>query len=163
MAENQEQNRGQVLMEWTFPEFERHQRSRGWYLGFLILISLFILFAVWQRAYTFIAVIILTAAVLILRFRQQPLTVHCAVRDEGLEVGERYFPWKDIKEFWIIYRPPEVKKVFFDFKTIRPSIDLPLQTENPVKLRQFLSERLVENTEREEEPSSDQLTRILKI
>ena len=129
----------------------------------LILIGLFILFAVWQQAYTFIAVIILTAAVLILRFRQQPLTVHCAVREEGLEVGERYFAWKDFKEFWIIYRPPEVKKVFFDFKTPRPSIDLPLQTENPIKLRQILSERLVENVEREEEPASDQLTRMLKI
>lgn len=163
MPEEQEP-RGNILMEWTFPEFVRHERSRAWYLVYTIVTLGLITFGVLSSNYTFVMFLVLLTLVLVIRLRRDPLPVHFAIRDEGIEVGNDYHPWRELKEFWIIYRPPVVKKIYFTFKSgIRPEIDVSLENENPVQIRQYLSERLLENAVREEEPSGDQLTRALKL
>lgn len=156
--------RGDVLNEWTFPEFIQHARSRVWYLWFSMAVILSLLYAVWSANYTFAALIVLAAFILVARLRRQPPNVRFALREEGVEVGERFYPWRELKEFYIIYRPPEVKKLYFEFKgALRPPIDISIETQNPIKLRQQLNEFLIENTKREEEPLSDQWSRALKI
>lgn len=163
MAEPQEP-RGDVLMEWTFPEFVRHERGRGWYLGYSVITLGLIVFGILSSNYTFAMLLVLLTLVIIIRLRRDPLPVHFAIRDEGIEVGGDYHPWRELKEFWIIYRPPTVKKIYFIFKSgLRPEIDIALEDQNPIRVRQYLSERLLENASREEEPSGDQISRFLKI
>ena len=123
-----------------------------------------IAFCLWTRNYTFLMFIILLSFILILRFRRAPFDVMFSIREEGVEVSRRFYPWREMKDFWILYRPPEVKKLYLEFKSIgRPSLDIALLNQNPLKIRQLLSEHLLENTEREEEPATDQITRYLKI
>ncbi len=163
MAENQ-QNRGDILLEWTFPEFEQHDRSRTWYISAFIVFLVSIVIALFSRNYTFVALIVLFSLILLIRIRRVPPPVHCAIREEGIEVSQRFYAWNELKEFWILYQPPEVKKIYFHFKSaIRPALDIALMEQNPIKIRQVLSDRLLENTELEEEPTGDQITRILKI
>lgn len=155
---------GEILLEWTFPEFPAHVRSRSWYLGFLLTVIVFAGYAVFAKNYTFLMIIVLLALILVMRFRQPPLDVTFRLREEGAEVGNRLYAWTDMKDFWILYRPPEVKKLYLEFKAVgRPGLDISLENQNPIKVRQILSQHLVENTEREEEPVGDQLTRYLKI
>lgn len=164
MAEPATQPRGDVLMEWTFPEFIQHQRSRAWYLWFMLIAVATVIYAIWSANYTFAALIVLAAFIMIVRLRREPPDVRFAIREEGVEVGERFYSWRDLKEFYIVYQPPAVKKLYFEFKgTLRPPIDISLETQNPIKLRQQLNEFLLENTKREEEPLSDQWSRTLKI
>lgn len=161
---NPQEPRGDVLMEWSFPEFVRHDRGRGWYVGYILVTLGLLTFSFFSRNYTFAMFIVLLTLVLIIRFRRQPLPVHFAIRDEGIEVDNEYHPWRELKEFWVIYRPPMVKKVYFTFKSgLRPEMAIALENQNPVRVRQLLSERLLENATREEEPSGDQLSRTLKI
>ncbi len=163
MADPQEL-RGDVLMEWTFPEFVRHERGVGWYITYGIITLGLIVFCIFSRNYTFLMLLVLMTLVLIIRLRRDPLPVHFAIRDEGIEVGNDYHPWRELKEYWIIYQPPVVKKIYFVFKSgFRPEIDVALESQNPIRVRQYLSERLLENAAREEEPSADQLSRYLKI
>ncbi|MBI3572842.1 MAG: hypothetical protein HY092_01435 [Candidatus Kerfeldbacteria bacterium] len=163
MAE-QEIPRGAVLLEWTFPEFETYDRNRRWYIGFLAIIAALIVYGVWSKGYTFIVLVILAAVIIVVRLRRSPLDVHVAIREEGLEVSSRFYAWRELKEFWILYRPPAMKKLYLHFKAaIRPELILPLENQNPLKVRQYLSEHLVENIELEEEPGDDQLARMLKI
>lgn len=159
-----EEPRGDVLMEWTFPEFTRHNRGRGWYVAYAVVTLGLLVFGYFSKNYTFDMLIVLLTLVLVIRLRRSPLDVHFAIRDEGIEVGNDYHPWRELKEFWIIYRPPTVKKIYFTFKSgLRPEIEVALENANPVRIRQYLSERLLENAEREEEPAGDQLARMLKI
>ncbi len=163
MADPQEP-RGDILMEWTFPEFIQHNRGRGWYIGFAVLVVLFIAYGLWTKNFTFIGFLVLLTLVLVIRLRRTPPDVRFAVRDEGIEVGTSFYAWREFKEFWIIYRPTQVKKVYFTFKSsLRPALDISLENQNPLLLRQLLSERLLENAQREEEPSGDQLIRTLKL
>lgn len=163
MADPQEP-RGDVLMEWTFPEFVRHERGRAWYIAYTVVTLGLIVFAVMSKNYTFVMLLVLLTLVLLIRLRREPLPVHFAIRDEGIEVGRDFHPWRELREFWIIYRPPQVKKIYFTYKSsFRPELDISLENENPIRIRQYLSERLLENPTREEEPSGDQISRALKI
>ncbi len=156
--------RGEILMDWEFPEFTRHDRGRAWYLAYAIITIGLIVFGVLSRNYTFAMLLVLLTLVIIIRLRRDPLPVHFAIRDEGIEVGNNFYAWREMKEFWIIYRPPTVKKIYFIFKSgLRPEIDVALGDQNPVQVRQYLSERLLENATREEEPAGDQISRVLKI
>lgn len=157
-------NKGDVLLQWTFPEFTHHVRPRSWYISFLVVLALLLLFSILQKNYTFLMFLVLLALILVLRFRRAPLDVMFSIREEGVEVSRKFYPWREMKDFWILYRPPEVKKLYLEFKAVgRPSLDIAIQTQNPLKIRQLLSEHLLENTEREDEPGTDQLTRYLKI
>lgn len=156
--------RGDVLMEWSFPEFVRHERGRAWYIAYSVITLGLIVFCIMSRNYTFMMLLVLLTLVLLIRLRRAPLPVRFTIRDEGIEVGNDYHPWRELKEFWIIYRPPTVKKIYFTFKSgLRPEIDVELLDQNPVRVRQYLSERLLENATREEEPTGDQISRFLKI
>lgn len=164
MAENQAQNRGDIVLEWSFPEFEHHERSRGWYLAAFVIIVGSIVISAFSRNYTFIALIILFTIVVLARVRRNPPPVRLAIRDEGLEISQRFYTWSELKEFWILYKPPTIKKLYFHFKsTLRPALDIDLMEQNPIKVRQVLSQFLLEDTAREEEPTGDQITRFLKI
>lgn len=155
--------RGDVLLEWDFPEFQRHDRSRSWYFGFLAVVAALVLFALLTRNYTFIFVIILVGFVILIRLRRIPPLVHFAIHEEGIQVSRGFYPWRDLKSFWILYRPPEIKKLYLTLKGTRPGLDIALESQNPLKIRELLSEHLLEETDREEEPAGDQLSRTLKI
>ncbi len=155
--------RGDVLLAWDFPEFHRHDRSRNWYFGFLGIMAALVLFAILTANYTFIFVIILAGFIILLRLRRIPPMVNIAIREEGVEVSRGFYTWRDIKSFWILYRPPEIKKLYLTLKGARPGLDVTLESQNPLKVRELLSEHLLEETDREEEPAGDQISRTLKI
>lgn len=158
-----EKPRGDILLEWEFPEFQRHDRDRNWYLGFIIVLALLVGLSLLARNYTFIFVIGLIGFIILVRLRRIPPMVHFAVREEGIEVSNRFYPWREVKTFWILYRPPEIKKLYLTLKGPRPPLDIGLEAQNPVKVREVFSEHLLEEVDREDEPAGDQISRILKI
>ena len=63
-----------------------------------------------------------------------------AITEDGLLVGNEFFPYEKIKNFYIIYQPPDVKMLYFDPKNIlRPLIGIPLDDQNPSAIREILS------------------------
>lgn len=151
-------------MEWTFPEFVRHERSRAWYVSYIVFTLAMFAVSLWMENYTFFAVLFLASLILLIRLRRTPPAIHFAIHEEGVGVGSSFYPWREFKDFWIIYRPPEVKKVYLHFTSaIRPDLDISLEDQNPLVIRQYLNEHLIENKTKEEEPLSDQLTRFFKI
>ncbi len=161
---DQTQHKGEILESWVFPEFVQHERSRAWYLWFMAAVAGLLVFAILSTNYTFAAVIVVATVILVIRLRQHPPDVQFSIREEGIEVGERFYAWRELKEYWIVYQPPAVKKLYFEFNSrIRPPMEISLLDQNPLKLRQLLNEYLLENVKREEEPVSDQWSRMLKI
>jgi len=62
------------------------------------------------------------------------------------------------------YEPDEAKTLFFEFKNrVRPRLSIPLENKNPLKIRAILLKYLPEDVERENEPLSEQLSRLLKL
>lgn len=155
---------GAVKASWEFPEFVKYNRGFLWYIGTAIVIVLLIIFSIASQNYLFIVLILLFAFIMFLRDRRDPKMLTIKLQDRGVSIGERmYYPWSDIKSFWIIYEPPEVKNLYLDFKGLRPDITIQMQNQNPLEIRKILSDHVIEDVERENESFSDGFSRMFKL
>tara|TARA_B100001964_G_C14170362_1_gene571147 strand:- start:295 stop:798 length:504 start_codon:yes stop_codon:yes gene_type:complete len=155
---------GNTLSAWQVKEFEHHDRSRRWYVVIGVLgLALFVYGAVTGN-FLFSLIIMLFGIILYLQANQTPQQVDVVVCELGLIVGYRFYPWKELKEFYIIYKPPEVKTVFFQPESMyQPKIYLDLAHVDPVALRNVLLEYLEENLEEDAEPASTRFARNWQI
>ncbi len=156
---------GKTMMSWNFPEFVVHKRTTLWYFGAIVIMAGLILFAVFSQNYLFLIVIALFVSVYILRAKRKPEMLHIDITEDGISVGEKtFYEWKQIKKFWIIYEPPEVKNLYIDFdSSFRPSVTISLENQNPLKVRKLLEQYIEEDTEKENESFADGFSRMLKL
>ena len=86
------------------------------------------------------------------------------ITEDGIAINGKLYEYKVIKNFYIIYEPPEVKTLYFEPKSLlSPRIPIALEDQNPVEIRQILRQYLTEDIDREDEPVSDQTSRLLKL
>lgn len=163
MAENKNEF-GQVLMSWQVPEFIKHQRGGYWYLMAVLVVIGVLAYAIFTGNFFLIVITILTVIILFVYHRQEPLRVKFALTEEGILIGQKFYPYKTINKFWIIYERTKNKAIYFDFKgIIRPHLDIPLAEQDPLAVRETLLKYLEEDLEKEEEPLLDSLSRFLKL
>ena len=154
---------GKPVHEWLFPEFVQHERGRTWYISASIVIALFLLFSVWEQNWLFALIIMLFAIIFLLQGRRTPQQMYFGIYEGGITIHKNYHPYENLKQFWIIYQPPDVKTLYFSFKTVRPDIIISLEEQNPLPIRETLLRFVQEDIEREKENASNEITRLLKL
>ncbi len=155
---------GKLLLDWIFPSFVRPVRSRRWYTiaGLIGGGSLF--FAIFTLNFLFAVILVVITIILVMQARTQPQNVHIGFYEDGVEIGQDYYPYDEFKNFWIAYKPPEVKKLYLTFRNaLRPMLIIPLESENPLTIRKTLLEYLPEDLEKEDETTTEALGRLLKL
>jgi len=179
MAEDLESNKnyGKTHFSWSFPEFNQYDRSKNWYIkaglvvfGLLLYaflnpqISLFwpyIKFAAPNYLFGFLVILF---SLLILMYHRNAEIVYFKITEDGVLVNDALHRYKDIKNFYIIYDPPMVKTLYFEPKSFfNPRIPINLTDQNPVEIRELLTQYLEEDLDRENEPISEQVSRIFKF
>lgn len=154
----------EIFFSWYFPEFEKYERGRTWYIIIGVVTSALVLYNIFTYNFLFIVIIILVAFILILYHLKDVENIQFKIVDTGIVVHETFTPWKEIETFYIIYNPPEVKNLYFTFRKFsRPMLIVPIQKENPVKIRHFIRKFVPEDIEKEEEPLSHTLGREMKL
>ncbi len=157
-------NHGKTLAKWNFQEFTKYERSKKWYFWIFVLIAVCLIYSIVAVNFLFAVIIIMATITFILINKREPEQITISITEDGLEVEERYFPYEEIKNFYIIYQPPEVKTLFINFKSVtRPRLPVPLENQNPLEIRKILNEYLEEDLEKEDEPISEGLSRWFKI
>lgn len=155
---------GQVLMSWTFPEYQLYQRGNPWYVGMIIIIGLLLFYSYKTSNVLFAVIIIMSAVFLTMHRRSEPRSMEIKIAEGGLILNNNFYEYNNFRNFAIIYRPTEIKNLYLEFKgSLRPRLTIPLEEQNPNQLRELLLEHLTEDLERENEPLSDFLARIFKI
>ena len=159
-----EANTGDVVFDWVVNEYEKHERSKRWYVIMAVVGLGLLLFSVISGNYLFALVVVLFGIVLFLQDIQQPMEVAFAITEAGIVVGSTYYPFKEISKYWMIYSPPEVKNIYFSTNSIlKHRLQVPLLDNDPRPIRDFLNQFLIEDLDQEEEPLSDKLGRMLKL
>lgn len=157
-------NLGKTLSDWTFPEFIKYQYTRGWYISFLVILVLLLIFSIVTTNILFALILIIATTILYITRKRNPENINFAITEEGITINHTLYQWLEIKNFWIIYEPPQVKNLYFEFKNLLlPRLPIPMQDQDPVTIREMLLEYIDEDIEREGEPISDNLSRKLKI
>ena len=154
----------QKIISWKFPEYTSPERSRSWYFWAILFFLGLLLYSVLTANFLFGLIIIIFTIILFMHHHKEPQEIKAEISDDGVKIGERLYDFKEIKKFWLIYEPPEVKNLYLDFDSFfRPTLVIPLLNENPLAVRDFLKEYVTEDLEKESESTSAALARVLKI
>ncbi len=162
--ENQEPYIGEEIFRWEVDEYVRHERGPVWYaVAFLVGLSL-VLYAIVTRNFLFAIVLIMAGVIIALSALREPQRIQFMVTTRGVALGSQFVPFRELKSFWILYEPPQLKNLYVDFRSpITPHLVVPLEEQDPLELRKTLLEFLSENASQEEESMSEILGRLLKL
>ena len=155
---------GRVVVQWQCDDGTQQARSRRWYVIAGVVAVLLIAYGVWTRDFLFSGLLVLFGLTFGLMRRQPAKALVLAITDNGVAVGQTFYSYQELKGFWIIYQPPEVKNLYLEFRNpFKPYLPLPLGPQNPVTARHALLDYLPEDLRREDEPVLDQISRLLKL
>lgn len=159
---NDEIERGDELISWPVPEFDKHKRPVWWYVAACVIASLFLLYAIQTNNYMFFAIIIIGVILIIIRSEINPAKVKISITDKGVAIGEtEFYKFSEIKNFSFIFR---TKQLYFKSKDlIKPSFSVPFDGKDPSKVQKILLKYLPENLSRKNEPLEDRFARWLKL
>jgi hypothetical protein len=162
--EKKEPDYGEIFLQWSFPEYNQQEKSRSWYIKAGIIFALILIYSFITANFLFTLFIILFGFILMLSFKRTPLEIDFKICEDGIVLGSHFYEWPEIKNFRLVYRPPEIKKLYLDLKNnFSPEISIFLQDQDPVKVREILQEYLEEDLERKEETIFDHINRWLKL
>lgn len=154
---------GRVFFSWKVLEYPQFKRSLVWYLLALVLGLFLIIYSLVIKNYLFILIVILAAFIALMRTFEKPRQLKVQITEDGVAIGNQFFPYENLRNFYIIYRPPLVKKLFFSHKSPLPPLSLNLNDIDPVNLRTQLLELLEEDLEKEHQGLDDILETLLKL
>ena len=157
-------NLGNKLLSWQFPASRNLIRGKGWWITAGVITLVLVIYAIMVVNFLFAVIVIIGAVIIWLDSHKEAEWLDFNIHQSGITVGKRLWPWKELDHFWIAYHPPEVTSLYIQPKnSFNPRLSIPLVDMNPLKVREVLSKYLTENLEREDEPTSEALSRMLKI
>lgn len=154
---------GDTIFSWLIDEYERHERGPIWYaVAFLVGVSL-ILYALVVQNFLFAIIIVMFGVIIGLSSLREPQRLLFQITTRGVAVGDHFVPYKDMKDFWMVYEPPYVKNLYLEYKNpLTPRIVVPIEEGDPVEIRRALLDFLDENGS-SEEPLGDLMGRVFKL
>ena len=155
---------GKILASWQVDEYPNHDRSRTWYVLGAIGGVCLIIYAIATANFLFAIIILISGIITLLSTFQAPEKLDIAITSSGIIVGNDYYVYKEVKDFSIIYEPPTIKVLYFDFeKPWLPLVSIPLEDTDPNHIRECLLPFCLENLERSEETLTDYVRRLYKL
>jgi len=155
---------GEIMLDWKIDEFLVQRRSKRWYLITGALGVIFVFYAIFTSNFLFAIIILMSAVVMLLTLFTKPEKISVMVTSTGVVVGDMYYDFLSIRNFSIVYDPPDVKNLYLDFYAIsHPVLSIPLDDVDPNLVRNALLPFCLENLQRTEESLTDVMRRLYKL
>ena len=172
-----------ILAQWQIPEFHKHEKTKKWYSYFFLIIGIIIilsviglnitLFKISDQAFTitfdkgnylFIILIVLATALYWILENSKVKELDFTITYDGIFLANKFIDFADLKNFYIIYQPPQTKNLYLQYKNnFRPYIQIPLLNQNPVEIRKILLQFLPEDLAKEDIPTREAISGLLKL
>ena len=152
-------------ISWFIPEFEKHERTKNWYIIASVVVIFLLIFAVITKNYLFAVIVIIATIITIFHDGKEPDFLNVIIDDDGVIVGRKFYDYDDLKDFSLLFKPKEgLNNLYFEFKnTIKQRISIPLNNQDPLQIRDLLLKYLPEDLERTNMPLSENISKLLKI
>jgi len=157
-------NIGKIILRWQFQDFKPVYRSRTWWVVMGLIAGGLVVWSVLSWNFLFALIIIIGAIILVSESQREPRRLECKITTLGVAVGKKFWRWSELAEFWIAYHPPQVTNLYLVPKNpFDPRVRVPLVRTNPLEVRKLLSNNVTEDLTREDEPTSEALSHLLKL
>jgi len=130
----------------------------------LAILGLVIILSIIAKNYLLVLLLVMFTAVIFLLRRNQPLEENVEISEEGIHLGEKFYAFKSLAEFWIANKASQAQILTLKLK--RPvfnEITIHLNNQDPNTVREFLLQRLDENPKIVEESLQDLVLKWLGI
>ncbi len=155
---------GRILAEWQIPEYIKYERSFAWYISTIGFGAFFLVHALLTANFLFAIIILLIGSILFIHERRHPDMIDFLIMETGIALGDKFYSYKELSSFWVVYEPPAVKLLYFGVQgSLRKEIPIHLEDQNPVQIRRILLDYLYEDLEREDEATEEALSRLLRV
>jgi len=154
----------QVIFSWQHPDYISYKKDRLWYIVATLLSVLGVAWAIYDQNYLFAVFLVLFYMVVLMYENRPTALVDFIITAEGIKTGDNFYYYRQIDHFFIVYRAGGIKNLYIEFKNpFRGRLVVPLDGQNAVAVREYLLNFLTEDLEREAEPLTDQLRRIIRL
>ncbi len=164
-------------LAWQVPEYDKKDRGKKWYIVATLVLLVFLFFCFFEinnwkiiflstnSNFIFALILIISSIIMIINDGQEPNMVDFKIGPEGVNIGKRFYDYDEIRHFSIIYKPNmDIKHLYLEFKnSLRPRLSIYLMDQDPIIVRNYLLRYLDEDLERIAPPTSEQLTKLLKL
>lgn len=155
---------GQVFHEWEVPEYTTFERSKAWYIVMALIAVALIIISVYTGNFLFALIIILATFIIFLRVYYTPRDLTFQITEDGIIIGNQFFGYESLQNFYIIYYPPTIKKLFFKRKGLNMNdLSIPLKNMNPILVRKSLLTYLNEDLQQEQQSMADIIETLFKL
>ena len=154
----------ETLLAWEFDEYDHYDRGMWWYVIAGGVCVALLLYAVFSGNFLFALVVIMGAVLIYIKTIVHPKKVAFAITETGVVIHKTAYSFRDLKTFWFCYHPPAIKKMYLEFQGyMHPRLSIGLEDQDPNDVRELIGRFVREDADKEDEPASDIVGRILKI
>jgi hypothetical protein len=90
------------IVTWQAHEYLHQEKGRTWYTIFAVVLGLSVIVTLWLQQWTFTAVLIVIAVVIVVNAKRPPRELTYSLSEEGLTVDGKLHEFNDFKSFGII-------------------------------------------------------------
>ncbi|HAO52792.1 TPA: hypothetical protein DCQ85_05020 [Candidatus Magasanikbacteria bacterium] len=163
LAENP--NVGEILHEWSVPEYDQHERNTTWYVIMGVFGVILLAYSLFTSNFLFSLILVLFIVIIFLQSHQEPIIIPFRITDLGVIINDRFYLYSELSNFYIIYNPEENLKIVYieTLGNFTPKLRVPLMDMDPNEIRITLRSFIDEDLEKEEEPLSDMIGRKWRL
>jgi hypothetical protein len=152
-------------LTWSALEYEDKERSKDWFWALGIIVVTGTVAAIIFNDYFFAALLIISGVLLGFFAIKKPETIFYELNSKGLKIGNRIYPYENIKSFWIQIEQQEqinIKPLLFihSERVFMPIITIPIIETMAEEIHFMLSSKNITEVEMKEH-LSDQIMEIL--
>ena len=150
------------LVEWETEEFDKHERSTVWYLGFGTILLLALAYTVYIGQWLLSALIVMVGVSIYLSGRIKPNKIKCLINERGVSIGDKQFGYDQLKTFWFSKTEEGIKLNLITIFRLMPVVSIKITNELEPKIREALMSVIPESKNKKED-WIDRAGRILKV
>jgi hypothetical protein len=163
----------QPILTWEAKEFAEYSRDRQWYLvvgivGVALTLGALVLAVLSDSVRDglstgLVALVFALATYVVIRHADDaPRTITYSINRLGVQVGDEFRPYNELKQFWLIYKPPVKTLHLQTVNRFKPIVRIDLADLDPLAVRNTLRTYLPEDTKREED-FLDKFSRMIRL
>jgi len=146
---------GEDKLSWSALEYEEKERSQDWFWALGIIVATSSIASIIFENYFFAALLVLSGLLLGFFATKKPGTVAYELNNKGLKIGNRLYPYENIKSFWVqldTSGETNLKPLLFihSERAFMPIISIPIDEIIAVKIHSILLERNIAEVEMKE-------------
>jgi hypothetical protein len=171
MANSQkEQQLSEVVFSWKHQDLIKYRRTTSWYVISTIVVALLVWWSIgnswWMggQNYLFAVFIVIFFLVVLLLDYREAKAIEFYITPDGIKDAGKFYSYDELDHFFVIYKEDGVKSLYVEFKNpLRGRLAIPLDDQDVIAIRDYLLKHLKENLDRETEPLTDIIRRLLKF